>query len=80
MSAIDLFCGIGGLSYGLGKVGIDVNAGIDIDESCRYTFETNCNTKFINKYIQEISGAELNSLYSKGGTRILVGCAPCQPF
>lgn len=80
ISAVDLFCGIGGLSYGLESVGIGVNAGIDIDESCRYTFETNCNTKFINKDIQKISGDELNSLYGKGDTRILVGCAPCQPF
>jgi DNA (cytosine-5)-methyltransferase 1 len=80
ISAVDLFCGIGGLSYGLEKVGINVNAGIDIDESCRYTFETNCKTEFINKDIQEISGVELNSLYGKNDTRVLVGCAPCQPF
>ncbi len=80
ISAVDLFCGIGGLSYGLRKVGIDVNAGIDIDESCRYPFETNCNTKFINKEIKEISGIELNSLYGENDIKILVGCAPCQPF
>ncbi|MCF6269819.1 MAG: DNA (cytosine-5-)-methyltransferase [Melioribacteraceae bacterium] len=80
ISAVDIFCGIGGLSYGLEKAGIDITAGIDIDESCRYTFETNCNTKFINKDIQEISGNELNSLYGKNDTKILVGCAPCQPF
>jgi DNA (cytosine-5)-methyltransferase 1 len=80
ISAVDLFCGIGGLSYGLEKVGINVNAGIDIDESCRYTFETNCKTNFINKDIQEIKGIELNSLYGKNDTKILVGCAPCQPF
>jgi len=80
ISAIDLFCGIGGLSYGLKKTGINVDAGIDIDESCRYTFETNCKTKFINKNIQEISGNELNSLYDKNKIKVLVGCAPCQPF
>ncbi len=80
ISAVDLFCGIGGLSYGLEKVGINVTAGIDIDESCRYIFETNCKTKFINKDIQEISGNELNSLYGKNDTKVLVGCAPCQPF
>ncbi|MBI9036517.1 MAG: DNA cytosine methyltransferase [Bacteroidales bacterium] len=80
ITAVDLFCGIGGLSYGLDKVGINVNAGIDIDESCRYSYETNCRTKFINKDIQNISGEELNSLYGKNDTRILVGCAPCQPF
>lgn len=80
ITAVDLFCGIGGLSYGLAKVGININAGIDIDESCRYSFETNCKTKFINKDIQRISGAELISLYNKKDTKVLVGCAPCQPF
>ena len=80
ISAVDLFCGIGGLSYGLEKVGIKVNAGIDIDESCRYTFETNCNTQFINNDIQKITGSELNSFYDKDDVKILVGCAPCQPF
>ena len=80
ISAIDLFCGIGGLSYGLKKAGIKIKAGIDIDKSCRYVFETNCKSKFINKDISKINGDELNSLYEKNDTKILVGCAPCQPF
>jgi len=80
ISAVDLFCGIGGLSYGLEKAGISVKAGIDIDETCRYSFEANCKTKFINKDIQKISGNELEILYGNAETRILVGCAPCQPF
>lgn len=80
ITAIDLFCGIGGLSYGLKKSGIAINAGIDVDETCRYTYESNCKTKFINKDIQEISGAELKSLYGENDTKVLVGCAPCQPF
>ena len=33
--AIDLFCGIGGLTKGLSLAGIDVLAGFDIDESCQ---------------------------------------------
>ena len=32
---IDLFCGIGGLTHGLKKAGLDVKAGIDFDKSCR---------------------------------------------
>ncbi|MGR3317716.1 MAG: DNA cytosine methyltransferase [Candidatus Anammoxibacter sp.] len=80
ISAIDLFCGIGGLSYGFKKAGIEIKAGIDIDKSCRYVFETNCKSKFINKDISKINGVELNSLYEKNDTKILVGCAPCQPF
>uniref|UniRef100_Q3AQ44 Cytosine-specific methyltransferase n=1 Tax=Chlorobium chlorochromatii (strain CaD3) TaxID=340177 RepID=Q3AQ44_CHLCH len=80
ISAIDLFCGIGGLTYGLKKSGIQVKAGIDIDESCRYSFEENCGTKFINKDIQKLQKEELNSIYGNAEIKILVGCAPCQPF
>lgn len=80
VSAIDLFCGIGGLSYGLKKAGITINAGIDIDKSCKYAFEKNCKSRFINRDINEIQGAELNTFYNKNDIKILAGCAPCQPF
>ncbi len=80
ISAIDLFCGIGGLSYGFKKAGIDIKIGIDIDKSCQYAFETNCKSKFINRDISEVEGGELNSLYDKNDIKVLVGCAPCQPF
>lgn len=32
IEVIDLFCGIGGLTYGLKKAGLDVLAGIDNDK------------------------------------------------
>lgn len=35
ISAIDLFCGIGGLTNGLKEAGITVRAGIDSDKSCK---------------------------------------------
>ncbi len=38
ISAIDLFCGIGGLTNGLIEAGITVKAGIDSDKSCKYFF------------------------------------------
>jgi DNA (cytosine-5)-methyltransferase 1 len=78
--AIDLFCGIGGLTYGLQKAGIKVVAGIDSDSSCRYAFEKNNNSRFIEKDICKITGKEINFLYPKKSIRILVGCAPCQTF
>jgi len=80
ISAIDLFCGIGGLSYGFNKAGIEVKAGVDIDSTCQYAFEKNCKSKFISKDILDITGKELNALYHKDDVKILVGCAPCQPF
>lgn len=78
--AIDLFCGIGGLSYGLMRAGIKVVAGYDIDESCRGAFESNIKAPFVLKDIRDLGGAELNSRYPGSGFRLLAGCAPCQPF
>ena len=81
IAAIDLFCGIGGLTHGLIKAGIPVVAGIDIDETCKYAYETNNRSNFICKDIsRELTGADLEALYPEGCIKILVGCAPCQPF
>jgi len=78
--AVDLFCGAGGLSYGLRQAGIAIAAGIDIDTHCQYAFEANLGAKFIKKDIREVSPSELAALYPKTGIRLLAGCAPCQPF
>ena len=55
-SVVDLFCGIGGLSYGLKKAGINVVAGIDTDGSCAYAYEYNNNATFICKSVSEEDG------------------------
>ena len=78
--AVDLFCGVGGLTHGLQKVGIEVVAGIDNDESCEYAYEKNNKSKFISKNITDFTGEELKKLYPKDSIKILVGCAPCQTF
>ena len=80
ISAVDLFCGVGGLTYGLEQAGIKVNAGIDIDETCKYAYEENNEAKFICKDIFSVTGEDISSLYPEGDIKLLVGCAPCQPF
>ncbi len=80
IEVIDLFCGIGGLSYGLFKEGFSIKAGIDINETCKYAFETNCKSEFIHEDISEIKKYKLKKLFKKNSVKILVGCAPCQPF
>lgn len=80
ISAIDLFCGIGGLTHGLIKAGIPVVAGIDSDETCKYAFETNNESKFIHKDVKKLITSEVKELYPEGCIQVLVGCAPCQPF
>lgn len=77
---IDLFCGIGGLTRGLIDSGLNVIAGFDIDPTCQYTYEHNNNVPYHMQNIREVHAADLNELYAENATRILVGCAPCQPF
>jgi len=80
IGAIDLFCGIGGLTYGLKKAGLKVHAGVDLDTSCKYAYEANNKAKFIGTDISTVSGTTLNKLWKKDEIKVLVGCAPCQPF
>jgi DNA (cytosine-5)-methyltransferase 1 len=80
ISVIDLFCGIGGLTHGLKKAGIEVKAGIDFDKSCKYAYEANNDALFIGEDIAKIKGSELKKIWGDKKIPILVGCAPCQPF
>ena len=76
----DMFCSIGGLTYGLQEAGITVKAGLDIDSSCRYAYEKNCGTTFVEEDIRNISFSDISTYFNDAEYRILVGCAPCQPF
>lgn len=78
--AVDLFCGIGGLTHGIQKSGIEVVAGVDIDETCKFAYEANNSAVFIEKDIKDLQAAEIKKLYPKDSLKILMGCAPCQPF
>lgn len=79
-SVVDVFCGIGGLSHGFALEGFDVRAGIDLDASCRHAYEANNNAQFLNWDIEDVRGEAIRDLFAPGEPRILVGCAPCQPF
>lgn len=78
--AVDLFCGVGGLTHGLQQAGIIVKAGVDLDPSCAFPFESNNHAEFLERDIKSISSEDLLPYYPKGGLRLLAGCAPCQPF
>lgn len=81
IKVIDLFCGVGGLTHGFIRTGFDVIAGIDNDKDCRYGYEVNNKTKFIAKDIADVSANEIEQIYGKDtNIRVLIGCAPCQPF
>jgi len=80
IKVIDLFCGIGGLTHGLFKQGFEVVAGYDLDETCKYPYEANNKSTFFHKDVMNVTGNELNELYGDCNVKVLVGCAPCQPF
>ena len=80
IEVVDLFCGIGGLSYGMKSSGLDILAGYDLDWTCQYAYETNNEAKFIFKDIRQVTKKDISPLYSKKAIKVLAGCAPCQPF
>ena len=77
---VDLFCGVGGLTCGLEKAGLNVVAGYDLDATCEYTYSHNNHAKFIHKNIQDVTGLDIKRLLRGYDVKILAGCAPCQPF
>ncbi len=81
LEAIDLFCGAGGLSYGLQNAGIEIKAGLDFDKKCAFPFTANMpSAVFIARDLAETPASDLQSFYSKNSVTLLAGCAPCQPF
>lgn len=79
VKVIDLFCGIGGLSNGFYQEGFDVVAGYDNDPTCQYAFEQNNGAVFHLGDITNVDGKIIDTEFGNC-TRVLIGCAPCQPF
>ena len=81
IDAIDLFCGAGGLSYGLQKAGVSVRLGVDVDPRCDFPFTSNIDgSRFLLNDVTQTTAHSLASFYRKRSLKLLAGCAPCQPF
>lgn len=83
LKAIDFFCGAGGVTAGFIKAGINVLAGIDIDQRCQQTYELNNGTKFIHTDIssyQPVDLANAVGIDKDEDNLIFVGCSPCQYY
>lgn len=80
ISAVDLFCGVGGLTHGLSQANIDVRLGIDIDPASQYPFEINNDAKFLKADVVGLDSEIIKRHFLPGSITLLAGCAPCQPF
>lgn len=81
ISAVDLFCGAGGLTHGLLQAGIDVEAGIDIDGQAEHAFvRNNPGAEFLCWDVARKNYPSVERLFQPDKFRLLAGCAPCQPF
>lgn len=78
--AIDLFCGAGGLAFGLKSAGLTVAAGVDLDPACKFPLETNTGAAFQELDVTDVTAEHLNTWFGDTPRRVLAGCAPCQPF
>nr|CAD6602669.1 DNA cytosine methyltransferase [Rhizobium sp. Khangiran2] len=78
--AVDLFCGVGGLTHGLERAGIDVRLGVDKDPDCQYPFEANNSAKFLHADIGQMPASVIRDALDDAPVTLLAGCAPCQPF
>jgi len=84
-TAIDAFCGAGGLSIGLAQVGFDILVAFDLDKKCAETLKLN--SKLIRHVtlqsdIKDMLGGKLLK-HAKIGKRqldLLAGGPPCQGF
>jgi len=82
-TAIDLFCGVGGLSLGLEQAGFNVIGAVDIDPvhcACHSFNFPNCTT--ICSDITELTADKLLDNLRCGKTKVdlIAGGAPCQGF
>lgn len=81
-TVVDLFAGIGGLSYGFSKnKKFKIVLANEIDKNIAIGYEMNHpNVKVLNKDIKEISKIELLKILENQNIDIVVGGPPCQSY
>jgi DNA (cytosine-5)-methyltransferase 1 len=80
IAAVDLFCGVGGLTHGLTRSGVSVRLGIDLDPSCRFPMEENNSAKFMEADVAKVLPSDIFTAFEGADVTLMAGCAPCQPF
>lgn len=82
-TAIDLFCGAGGLTVGLKQARFQVVGAVDLDEVAVATYRRNNRRIHVwNEDIRHLSGASVMRQLNlkRGDLDLLAGCPPCQGF
>jgi DNA (cytosine-5)-methyltransferase 1 len=82
-TAVDLFCGCGGLTEGLRQAGFQVLGAVDVDPLCIKTFKANHRrVRVWESDIRDLDPAELAKNCKLGDSKLdlLAGCPPCQGF
>lgn len=83
VAGVDVFCGAGGLTYGLERAGISVTRGLDIDRQSKYPYETNTNSTFRTVDIKPLAREPepIARMFPwDADLSVLAACAPCQPY
>jgi len=78
MKFFDLFCGAGGLSYGLSRAGFATVGGLDKFYPAADTYEARFGARVIREDAFVLSPNDLGKLI--GTFDVLAGCPPCQGF
>ena len=79
-NVIDLFCGVGGFSYGFKKAGFNVLLGIDNDKNCEETYKKNIGSKFLESNISTLTVDKILKIINSENVDIVIGSTPCQAY
>jgi DNA (cytosine-5)-methyltransferase 1 len=79
---LDFFCGIGGLTIGMERAGVDTVGGIDHWELAARTFEHNLGLPCLVSDLKETTVEEIEEFFevSRKDVDMIVGGPPCQGF
>lgn len=83
LKVVDFFCSIGGVSLGFKQAGIEVLGGVDIDPSCKETYEKNIDAKFLTEDVSQLNFKKVRKYFGirrNQSNLIFVGCSPCQYY
>lgn len=80
VTAVDIFCGCGGLSQGFTKAGFDVLLGVDCDPWAIETYNRHHKNRGVMKDITDVDAKFIYSQTGQEKIDILIGGPPCQAF